>query len=283
MITERDRLVQILAKTPDSTPGLSVSEEEIDLIEDNVQSLRQKEFDIPDLLTTIETEGKNPTTPPEVDRQIKNLKKELQGSQPIESGKPTIPYMEGAELKPEDFLTADGRHLDFSQARNWSEFIDMIAEEETVTNQLGETIPAETVICQIYERLYGPNGDWTKITLKHRLREMVYHFGRTIDQSEYANNFGAREYLKARDMDNLKEIIGDQILVNKAGEEMTGAQAILAIENGRYDVLPTPLKYKVIELQKRHIKITSTTPPSSWKTKVGSILSSAASWFSRKK
>jgi len=196
-------------------------------------------------------------------------------------------------LSEENFLTKSGDYVDFSQAKSIPEIIDQLAELGEIQHGSGEntqTVPAEQIITLIYDRLYNPYADWTKITLRHRLRESIYRLAEDFRKTpDYLNNLNASQYLKVDSLSELKSSLEDDVAIQATnGQTMTGSETVAAIENGRLDLLPPQLRFKVISLNKqmtfkaeqevnqpKHIK-------SSWKESLSTTWSSFTSIFSRK-
>ena len=72
----------------------------------------------------------------------------------------------------------------------------MITREGTISNQLGQELPAESVINLIYKLTYQDlkkhqKEDWTNITLRHKLREtvakLIYEYKKTDEYKTLMN------------------------------------------------------------------------------------------------
>lgn len=194
-------------------------------------------------------------------------------------------------LPPESFLTESGDYVDFSQVKSIPELIDQLAAMEEIKTSTGEVISAPELISLIYDRLYNPYADWTKITLRHRLRETVYRLANNFRTTpDYLNNLNASQYLKTNSINELKLSLEDDMAIPATdGQIMTGAQAIEAIEYGRLDLLPPQLRFKVISLNKQSAaKLNQTIPTvtqtksKTWRQSLTNTWSSVKSLFSRK-
>ncbi len=196
-------------------------------------------------------------------------------------------------LSEENFLTKSGDYVDFSQAKSIPEIIEQLAELGEIQHGNGEsiqTVPAEQIITLIYDRLYNPYADWTKITLRHRLRESIYRLAEDFRKTpDYLNNLNASQYLKVDSLDELKSSLEDEEALTAAnGQTMTGSQAIAAIEKGYLDSLPPQLRFKVMTLNKQDtLKANQEMSQhknikNSWKESLSKTWSSFTSIFSRK-
>lgn len=196
-------------------------------------------------------------------------------------------------LSEENFLTKSGDYVDFSQAKSIPEIIEQLAELGEIQHGNGEniqTIPAEQIITLIYDRLYNPYADWTKITLRHRLRESIYRLAEDFRKTpDYFNNLNASQYLKATNLNELKLFLEDEVAIPATnGQIMTGSQAIEAIEYGRLDLLPAQLRFKIISLNRHSVTQSNQTAPAvspakspTWRQSLTNTWSSVKSFFSR--
>jgi len=155
------------------------------------------------------------------------------------------------QLERNDMLNSKGEIVDFSEAKNLEELIEMIRTEGSIKNNVGEEIPADALINCIYDRLLNRNDelkDWTKITLRHRLREMVYRFAEDYMKTQ---EFKALEGLDLQHIHTLQEL--EDALIKR--NDVIDAQGVMkAIQKEEYDALPRPLYFKarfLIEEEKR--------------------------------
>ncbi len=193
-------------------------------------------------------------------------------------------------LPPESFLTEAGDYVDFSRAQSIPEIIDQLTTMGEIKTGTGEVVSAPELITLIYDRLYNPYADWTKITLRHRLRESIYRLANDFRRTpDYLNNLNASQYLKATNLNELKLSLEDEVAIPATnGQIMSGSQAIEAIEYGRLDFLPAQLRFKIISLNRRSaVQSNQTTPAMSptksptWRQSLSNTWSSVKSFFSR--
>lgn len=168
------------------------------------------------------------------------------------------------ELERKDLLTKDGRILDFSEAADFHELVEMIKNEEYITNQNGEDLSAETVINLIYKLTYQDirnyhKEDWTNITLRHNLRATVAGL---IDQYKRTPEFRASVGLDLSQIQTKQEVCSllrqRTMMVDANGNTVDGDTLVRYINNGDLTMLPEPIRFKVIEINKeesdRHIE-----------------------------
>ena len=182
-------------------------------------------------------------------------------------------------LTEEDFETPDGRELDFGSAHNLEQLIRMIGQEDVIKNGLGEEIESATIINLIYDRVLNRNDrnrDWTTITLRHRLREMVYRLTEEyMQQPEYLGLAGLN-LQEASSREQLTNLIRERKdAIDAQGNKINGATLAHYIEIGRYDLVPVPLRYKLNTLLKQEKEEEDKKPV--WKKAISRV----ARWFGR--
>lgn len=191
-------------------------------------------------------------------------------------GKPYKLFKEAPNLPPEAFWTnldpvtqkptKESIYVDFTHAESLPELINLIREVGEIQNSNGQTIEADTLINLIYDRLYNPGADWSKITLRHRLRETVYTLLHKYQQQpEYLNNLGQVGFLNIKNLDQLKANVLHSNWALASGKIVTGEQVVGMINEGDIINLPAPIKYQVISLNKASLKTPPSAPePKSW-------------------
>lgn len=179
-------------------------------------------------------------TPPEPQKIIPQKEKKEYAQMSSEERQQYITE-HAPQMGPEDMLNTRGEMVDFGEAKTLDELIEMIRNEGVIKNNVGEEIPAESLISCIYDRLLNRNEeskDWTKITLRHRLREMVYRFAEEYMKTE---EFKALEGLNLETIHTLDELREELVKRN----DVIDADGILqAIKREEFDTLPEPLKAK---------------------------------------
>src|SRR3990167_8090875 len=122
--------------------------------------------------------------------------------EPVEVKSP----LSAADFAPEN---KPGEIDDFSQANDYHQLVEMIMREGSITNQLGQELPAETVINLIYKLTYQDlknyqKADWTNITLRHNLRATV---AKLIDEYKKTDEFKALAGLDLSAASTIEEVI----------------------------------------------------------------------------
>jgi hypothetical protein len=157
------------------------------------------------------------------------------------------------KLDEKDFKNDVGEHIDFSSAQNIEQLIRMVENQKYIINQKGERVPADTVTDLIYDRVLNRasfNKDWTKITLRHRLRETVYKLAEEyMSRSEFAG-LANMDLEKVNSLDNLKTVLREYEMLPDINGKITSSEIMIDhLDKGRIDLLPIPLQYKVLHLQ----------------------------------
>ncbi|MDO8668903.1 MAG: hypothetical protein Q7K65_01240 [Candidatus Buchananbacteria bacterium] len=179
-------------------------------------------------------------------------------SEPALNKEPAKPdYSKPPKLELSDMLNQEGEIIDFSQARSYHELIEMITREGTIKNQLGQELPAETVINLIYKLTYQDlknyqKEDWTNITLRHKLRETV---AKLIYDYKKTDEFRALAGLDLSGAQTIYEIIKlvyqKEKLIDAQGNYV-GPDVIAGhIQEGHLHLLPELIRFKIIEINKR--------------------------------
>lgn len=165
-------------------------------------------------------------------------------------------------LRTEDFKTTKGQFIDFTAAKNLEELVSMIREVGEIKNQNGEVSSADTIISCIYDRVYMArprtpykNWKWTELTLRHRLRETVYHLAEEhMHTREYRFNRGQLNLLSIDSQSKLEEAIRRHPVWMLPSEQIVTADTILGfIKDGRFDLLPPAIKHKAIEINRQSL------------------------------
>jgi len=162
------------------------------------------------------------------------------------------------KLPEKDFLNDVGEHVDFSSAQNIEQLIRMVENQKYIINGIGERVPADIVTDLIYDRVLNRqsfNKDWTKITLRHRLRETAYRLAEEYMQRPEFAGLANLDLEKINSVDNLKIVLQEHDMLPDINGKMLASETIIKyIEVGRFDLLPMPLQYKVKHLQKQNTR-----------------------------
>lgn len=192
-------------------------------------------------------------------------------------GKTEKLFPNAPDMNREDFLTRNGRYVDYTAAETLPQLVNLLREVGEVTNNNDQTIEADTIINLIYEYIYQPKPDWTKITLRHRLRETVYALIEKYKKTpEYLNNLSQVGLFNINNLQDLKaEIIKKSFWTLPNGLTVGNQTIISLIDNGLINDLPGPIREKVISLNK--VSASSAQPPKKegWGARI-------KSWFSKK-
>lgn len=166
-------------------------------------------------------------------------------------------YLKPPKLEIKDLLNQEGEIVDFSQARDYHELIEMITREGAITNQLGQELSAETVINLIYKLTYQDlrnyqKEDWTNITLRHNLRAAV---AKLIYKYKESQEFKALVGLDLSGAKTIEEVIdligGKERLIDAQGNLVGSKDIIKYIKDGKLHLLPELIRFKVIEINKQ--------------------------------
>jgi len=185
-----------------------------------------------------------------------------QEKEPVVEKKPasTRPDYEQLEKEGMDMFTnAKGERVDFRDAKDYHQLIEMVSQEGVIVNQLGTRLPAETVINLIYKLTYQDlnnfqKEDWTNITLRHGLREAVADLISKYKKSDEFKSLVGLDLSGARDIDELKELLAIRgELIDATGQPLSADRAIEYINRGYLSFLPEPIRFKVIEINKQSI------------------------------
>lgn len=195
-----------------------------------------------------ETDGSEKTSDEIVEKIVEEYAPENKPSQPD--------YSKPPKLELADMLNEEGEVIDFSKARSYHELIEMITREGKIKNQLGQEIPAETVINLIYKLTYQDlknyqKEDWTNITLRHKLRETV---AKLIYDYKKTDEFRALAGLDLSGASSIDEVIGlvsyKGRLIDAQGNYVDASTIIDHIQEGHLHLLPEPIRFKIIEINK---------------------------------
>lgn len=228
-------------------PDLS---EDVEALKDKVDKAYHKKIGTPDLLEHIEADERRSSRTREKTEGLPISERKAKTEWPKEWPKPP-------KLERRDMLTEDGRFLDFSQAQSYPELIDMISKEDYIVNQLGQKIPAETVINLIYRLTYQDirnyqKEDWTNITLRHNLRAAVANLIRDYKRTPEFRALMGLDLSGAKTVEEIFELIRQKKQLVDANGKLTDAQTIISyIQQGHLHALPSSLKYKIIEINKQ--------------------------------
>lgn len=183
------------------------------------------------------------------------------------------------DMTKKDFLTPEGRYVDFTAAGSLPELVNIIREVGSITNNNGQQLEGDTVINLIYEYIYQPKPDWTKITLRHRLREAVYALIEKYKKTpEYLNNLGQVGLFNINSLHDLKaEIIKKSFWTLPNGLSVGNQTIISLIDNGLINDLPGPIREKVISLNKTSFATAKTEKKEGWGAKIKSLFTKK--WF----
>lgn len=208
---------------------------------------------------------------------ILNQKTEENGQEISIFGKSEKLFPNAPDMTKDDFLTRSGRYVDYTAADTLPQLINFLREVGEVTNNNEQTIDADTIINLIYEYIYQPKPDWTKITLRHRLRETVYALIEKYKKTpEYLNNLSQVGLFNINNLQDLKaEIIKKSFWTLPNGLTVGNQTIISLIDNGLISDLPGPIRERVIYLNKNSQNTSKTTSKESWGTKI-------KSWFKKR-
>jgi hypothetical protein len=186
------------------------------------------------------------------------------------------------QLEEKDFLDKEGREVNFLEAKNWDELIDIIRDQGTVVNQNGLELPAEKVVNMMYKLAYQhfdnfDKTDWTNITLRHGLRQAVAeHIYRYQKTAEFQGLKGL-DLSPAEDMETLFAMLRSHKVTPEAQIIGFDAEQYIAdIQEGRIDDLPGPIKNKVIEINKAQAEEKERNQ--TWLQKAGKSIGKLAFW-----
>ena len=192
------------------------------------------------------------------------------------------------ELKKEDFLNKEGKVVDFSQAKDYHQLIDMIRDEGEITNSNGLALSAETIINYIHKLTYQDirnykSTDYTNITLRHRLRETVANLIEDYKQTNEYKVFAGLALSGAKDEDELFAMINQRDQFIDSNGNPTSKNKIFEYirkEDGRdYHLLPDPIRNKIIEFNKQKNKpVKSEEPKKGLLSRVGSRFKKLKFW-----
>lgn len=191
------------------------------------------------------------------------------------------------KLSEEDYryVGPDGieRRLDFTGVQTLDQLVKNINSLPYIENQKGEKIPSETLISLIYDRVLNRDDslkDWTKITLRHGLREAVYRVTEDFMQEpEYKNLVGLNldGITSVEEFKNALRMYGFR--PNQFGLHVPVHHIISHIEKGNYNELPPSIAYKLAELLRKEEREKQTKQKSPiWQKPFSKI----KSWFKRK-
>ena len=190
-------------------------------------------------------------------------------------------------------LNREGEIVDFSQANDYHQLVEMIMREGSITNQLGQELPAETVINLIYKLTYQDlknyqKADWTNITLRHNLRATV---AKLIDEYKKTDEFKALAGLDLSAASTIEEVIDlinqPEKLIDTSGNFIGANDIIKYIKDGQLHLLPEPIRFKVIEINRRasqeYMALKEQTPkasppPKSFLGRIGGAVAKLKFW-----
>lgn len=167
-------------------------------------------------------------------------------------------YSKPPKLELKDMMNEEGEVIDFSKAGSYHELIEMITREGSIKNQLGQELPAESVINLIYKLTYQDlknyqKEDWTNITLRHKLRETV---AKLILEYKKTDEFKALAGLDLSGATTIEEVLDlvdqRQKLIDAQGNYVEPETIIDNIKHGHLHLLPEPIRFKVIEINKQN-------------------------------
>ena len=193
----------------------------------------------------------------EVDREVDELMDSVENIQTNKGPmlKPNQPdYFKPPKLEIKDLLNKEGEIVDFSQASSYHELIEMLTREGTITNQLGQELPAETVINLIYKLTYQDlrnyqKEDWTNITLRHNLRAAVARLIYEYKESDEFKALVGLDLSSAQTIDQVVNLINQKERLIDAEGNLVGKDDIIKyIKNSKLHLLPEPIRFKVIEI-----------------------------------
>ncbi len=171
---------------------------------------------------------------------------------------PTKPdYSKPPILELADMQNEEGETIDFSVAQNYHELIEMITREGQIKNQTGQVLPAESVINLIYKLTYQDlnnfkKEDWTNITLRHRLRETVAKLINEYKKTDEFKALAGLDLSSAKTVSEVMELISQQEKVMDAQGDIVYPYILINhIRDGHLHLLPEPIRFKVIELNKQ--------------------------------
>ena len=172
-----------------------------------------------------------------------------------------------------DMISENGETLNFATAQNLDDLIDMIEKEGSIKNNVGQEIPAKAIINCIYDRLLNRNSedkDWTKITLRHRLREMVYRFAEEYMETNEFKSLEGLDLEKPKTLEELTNtLLNFDAIPDSKGNMVTSETIVNYINHDRLDFLPSPIKHKVQYLK----QLEGTNKKPFWKKSISKIKS----------
>lgn len=247
----------------------------VEMSKDIVDEIFHQKTGTPDLLEHIENQesgnGKN---------------NEFRTTTQVKSEWPKAP-----ELKRDDMLTPEGKYLDFKQAKSYPELIEMISQQDYIVNQLGQKVEPESVINLIYKLTYQDlrdyqKEDWTSITLRHNLRSSVADLIRDYKKTPEFQSLIGLDLSKTNTKEEVFNLIRQKgNLINATGQKTDAESVISDIEQGHLHNLPSLLKYKMIEINKRdnlHAMVDqgqqATSTVNNFRTKIKSGLAKLKFW-----
>jgi len=186
---------------------------------------------------------------PVINQEIAKTQPDHLVTEPVKPDFSKPPKLEDADMR-----NVDGDTVDFGLAQDYHQLIEMITREGVIKNQLGEAMPAEQVINLIYKLTYQDlnnfkKEDWTRITLRHRLRETVAKLIYEYKKSEEFKALVGLDLSGARDIETVINLIAQKKRLIDVQGNMVGADLIIDhIKNGHLHLLPEPIRYKIIEL-----------------------------------
>jgi hypothetical protein len=194
------------------------------------------------------------------------------------------------KLSPEDYVytfpNGEKGNLDFAGIQDAGQLIERLMELPYIENQLGEKIPTDTLINIIYDRMLNRENeskDWTKITLKHGLREAVYRVNEDYMQGLEYKNLAGLDFSGVQSVEDLKaELRRYGAQPNKFGQQIPADLIIQNIEKENYKDVPSPIAHKLAEILKREQAQGGASRAPQKKKGFGGFISKAKSWFSRK-